>query len=204
MRAFIGLDLAPAEKLALESWRQSALPEVKEKSSMPLRKNKGDPNPKAIPVAVPAANYHITLCFLGHITPPQHEALVAQLNALTYTPFSLRLDSSGMWQGPKILFVAPQDAPDELMELARATRKAARAAGIQTDNRTYQPHVTLVRKVGPGVPLPLYQPDVTASFSQFHLFESVSGQRGVHYPVRQSWSLKPDLSIREQLKRGLV
>ena len=32
MRSFIGLDLSATEKLALDSWRQQALPEVSDKT----------------------------------------------------------------------------------------------------------------------------------------------------------------------------
>ncbi|QJR80609.1 RNA 2',3'-cyclic phosphodiesterase [Alteromonas pelagimontana] len=206
MRCFIGLDLAPKEKLSLESWRQQALPEISPREpagKKPVKKRFGA-STAATPVAVPAANYHITLAFLGDVTPRQHEALIQALDDISAPPLTLCLDSTGMWGGPKIMFAAPTKVPEELTLLAKQIRQVSRRVGIALDNREYLPHVTLVRKVTAAVPAPLLPPSVTCSFNHFHLFESVSTPSGVVYPVRQSWQLQSLLSIREQLKRGLI
>lgn len=215
MRCFIGVDLAVSEKLALDSWRQQALPEIS--SRMPSAefssksKNKNGKQKAASreqaaihPYAVDAANFHITLCFLGQITPRQHEALMSELDNLAHSPFSIDLDSSGIWNGPKILFAAPSSPPNELMQLARSTRKAARRAAIEVDNREYKPHVTVVRKATAALPMPLYPPHIDVHASAFHLFESVSTPQGVSYPIRQSWPLKHAMTVREKLRRGIT
>ncbi len=162
MRCFIGLDLHSTEKLALDSWRQQALPEVTARNMFTLsegraqnegrgkkgKESKGKRRDAGAsqPYAVNAANYHMTLSFLGHITHRQHEALVAELDTLVHSPFSLTLDTTGIWNGPKILFAAPQSPPAELMALAKSTRKAARAAAIEVDGKAFSPHVTVIRK----------------------------------------------------------
>ena len=220
MRCFLGLDLAVSEKLALDSWRQQALPEIT--SRMPcyhgdrklgngkLAGKKGKQKTgsreftNTAPYAVDPANYHITLCFLGQITPRQHEALMNELDNLAHSPFSVDLDSSGIWNGPKILFAAPSSPPNELMQLARSARKAARRAAIEVDSREYKPHVTLVRKATAALPMPLYAPHVDVQASAFHLFESVSTPQGVRYPIRQSWPLKHAMTVREKLRRGIT
>lgn len=212
MRCFIGLDLAPAEKLALDSWRQQALPEVFPRNAEPETVEKQHKKKRlksafqgpAVPYAVPAANYHITLCFLGSITSSQHEQVIGALSEIARAPFSLNLNTTGIWNGPKILFAAPMTPPEELRLLARDTRKAARRAGIEVDNREYRPHVTLIRKAGPTLPPPLYPPDVEVVAQAFHLFESVSTPSGVTYPIRASWPLEHAVSVREKLKRGLL
>ena len=158
MRCFIGLDLHSTEKLALDSWRQQALPEVTARNMFNLsegrahnegrgnegRRGKGKESKgkrrdsgASQPYAVNAANYHMTLSFLGHITHRQHEALVAELDTLIHAPFSLTLDTTGIWNGPKLLFAAPQSPPAELMALAKYTRKAARAAAIEVDGKGF-------------------------------------------------------------------
>lgn len=208
MRSFIGIDLLPHEKLNLEAWRQKALPEV---ASHKLRDNwtkqdkkRKDQNTSYIPYAVPTANFHITLCFTGNITPQQHEALCIALGNIQQRCFDLTLDSTGFWARPKIVFAAPSELPDELMSLATACSSAASQVGIAVEKREYRPHVTLVRKAIPTMSLPLFQPNLTCSVTKFHLFESFSDKQGVHYPIRHSWSLTSSLSIREQLKRGIV
>ena len=207
MRSFIGLDIAGQQKMALESWRQQALPEVPRRDALFVKKTKKravQDNSPALPYAVPAVNLHMTLCFLGVISPRQHESLIQEIDELRYQPFDVNLNSAGVWNGPRILHVAPESPPSELMELARGIRKAARAAGIAVEGKEYRPHVTMIRKAGPTLPLPLFMPDVTCHFSDFHLFESVSTPTGVTYPIRHSWPLQHQLSVREKLKRGLL
>lgn len=200
MRSFIGLDLAPREKLSLDQWRQNVLPEImSRKKSLP--ENSGM---QAFPYAVPAANYHITLAFLGDINPRQHEVIVDELSQIQLPPFTLTLDTTGVWDGPKVLFAAPTTPPNELKALARSVRKAARVAKISLQKQDYCPHVTLVRKATSALPPPLLSPELTLSFTRFHLFESMSGNGGVHYPIRASWELRPNLSTREQLRQGLL
>ncbi|GGW78502.1 RNA 2',3'-cyclic phosphodiesterase [Alteromonas halophila] len=213
MRTFIGLDLAPAEKMALDTWRQQALPEIMPRpdtstSSPKTKKVRGKQRVAGVapasPYAVPAANYHMTLCFLGHISDRQHEALCQTLNDIVCEPFDVHLDASGIWSGPKILFAAPQTPPQTLFDLAKYTRKAARQAGIDVEGRDYKPHVTLIRKASATTPVPLFAPDVLMQIQGFHLFESVSTPSGVTYPIRHSWALRENLSVREKLKRGLL
>jgi len=214
MRCFIGLDLSATEKLALDSWRQQALPEVMPRSKLnassakgkrgDVKAQNGTKQGAAPPYAVPPANFHITLCFLGEITHRQHESLVYELDNVACEPFTLTLDTTGLWNGPKILFSAPTACPKALLELAKLTRKAARSAAIEVENKTYKPHVTMVRKATSTLPLPLYNPSVEVHASAFHLFESVSTPQGVTYPIRHSWGLKHNMSVREKLRRGIT
>ena len=231
MRCFIGLDLSASEKLALDSWRQQAMPEVlprhmtksmvrsndtgtdtgirnkgktRSKKTKNATHNSINKNEPGVPYAVPAANYHMTLCFLGDIDHRQHEALMAELDALTAEPFTLTLDETGIWNGPKILFSAPSSPPSELMNLAKLTRKSARSAGIEVEGKEYKPHITMVRKATSSLPLPLFAPTIDVQANAFHLFESVSTPQGVAYPIRDSWSLEHNISIREKLRRGIT
>ncbi|MEG3765843.1 RNA 2',3'-cyclic phosphodiesterase [Alteromonas sp. 14N.309.X.WAT.G.H12] len=197
MRCFIGLDLTPQAKLALSQWQQRAFPQVSDKK--PTSESLGP----SLPHAVPAANYHLTLCFLGNVTPRQHETLIATLDTLIHPPFSATLDSAGCWERPKIIFTAPLHIPKALPELAKKTRKAARTAGISLEKRDYKPHVTVIRKATSALLPPLIPLDITMSFDAFHLFESVSTPSGVRYLIRHSWDLQSDLSIRERLRQGL-
>ena len=213
MRSFIGLDLAPVEKMALDDWRQQALPEISKRpdtsaNTPKARKMRGKQRAAgispALPYAVPAANYHMTLCFLGHINPRQHEAVCQALDDIVCEPFDVHLNATGVWNGPKILFAAPDSPPSTLFDLERYTRKAARQAAINVEGREYKPHVTLIRKATATTPVPLLAPDVVMHVNAFHLFESVSTPSGVTYPVRHSWPLRENLSVREKLKRGLL
>ncbi|WP_421133346.1 RNA 2',3'-cyclic phosphodiesterase [Alteromonas sp. A079] len=207
MRCFIGIDLAPSEKLALEHWREKALPDVLPKQHTPPHVKHKRAHASVLsspPYAIPAANYHITLCFLGDITHRQHDAIISELDTIVAPPFSVTLDTTGVWNGPKILVAAPSIKEPALVELARSTRKAARASNISVEKREYRPHVTVIRKANHTLPPPRISPHIHLAVSAFHLFESVSTPNGVNYPIRHSWSLQHAMSVREQLRKGLI
>ena len=168
MRSFIGLDLAARDKLAIDHWRQQALP--------PMAK------------AVPVANFHITLTFLGSINLKQQEILIAQLDEISSRPITLKLDMPGWFKKAQVLWLGCHEIPENLLDLAKATASAANASGIRVEKRAYVPHVTMARKTV-DAPAALFTPEITCSFSHFHLFESVSGAKGVRYPIRHSWLL---------------
>lgn len=199
MRSFIGLDLSAQSKLALEHWREKSLP------AQPAShvRNANQPKvPVRQPKTVPAANFHITLCFLGNINSRQHEAIITALGNIAAVPFEVTLDTTAYWQGPNILLAAPSAPPAGLMELAASVNSAARQADIEVERRDYRPHVTLIRNTKADYPPPLFAPQITCKFSHFHLFESVSTPSGVRYPIRHSWPLLNPSSVREKLQRG--
>ncbi len=199
MRSFIGLDLSAQDKLALEHWREKSLPGMPSSNT----RNANQPKvPMRQPKPVPAANFHITLSFLGNINDRQHEAIIANLDEVAAAPFDVTLDLTAFWQGPKILLAAPSEPPAVLMTLAGNVNSAARQAGIDVERREYRPHVTLIRNTREDYPPPLFSPQLTCRFTQFHLFESVSAPSGVHYSIKHSWPLRGGHSIREKLQRG--
>ncbi|WP_232366391.1 RNA 2',3'-cyclic phosphodiesterase [Salinimonas sediminis] len=204
MRCFIGLDLSVSNKLALEQWRNKALPDLPSRTPAPAKGSRHKVSSAAPPAAVAPANFHLTLAFLGQLDMRQHEEVMARLDEVRQPPISLTLDTTGVWQGPKILFCAPHNVPDELYELVRQVTKAARQSGIAIERREYRPHVTMLRKASAALPPPLYPPQIACNFDKFHLFESVSSPHGVSYPIRHSWPLIPNLSVRERLRRGLA
>ena len=208
MRCFIGIDLSIREKIALETWRERAIPGVQNhKANLDLgyhTKGAEHANKNVQAYGVPAANFHITLCFNGHITPIQHEKLCCGLDDIKIDPFDVTLNTTGFWAKPKILFVAPISPPKQLASLANACQKIARRAGISIEKRDYKPHVTLIRKATESTPSPLLPLDISVSVKEFHLFESFSDKQGLHYPIRHSWPLVSSLSVRDQLKQGLV
>lgn len=178
MRCFLGLDLDAKSKLAVEQWRSKALPQF--------------PHP------VPVANFHITSVFLGQIDSAQLDQLTHEIDQCSFAPVTLTLDKLGFWSKPKILWLGCQTIPPEVEELAQTLTSIAKQCKIPIQERRYIPHVTLVRKVMNDAPAPLFPPQITCKFDTLHLFESVSGRHGVHYPSRVQWPLftfhKPDVN----------
>ncbi len=173
MRYFLGLDFSASHKLAIESWREKALPKLDK--------------------PVPAANFHITLCFLGQISEHQLESICLQMDELDQNQITLQLGQLGYFSKPKVLFVAPHSIPESLSSLAKVTAKIAKNSHIELRHDEYIPHVTIARGLKIDPPSALFDLDLKVKFENVHLFESVSGKHTAHYPIRKSWRLFPKL-----------
>ena len=75
--------------------------------------------------------------------------------------------------------------PDELQALVDALNSVLRDAGIESEERVYRPHITVVRRARAFTTERLAQRTST-EWSSFELMESVSGPGGVSYvPLKQ-------------------
>jgi 2'-5' RNA ligase len=176
MRLFFALAPSGQDKLAIDNWRQKALP--------------GFNKP------VPAANFHITLAFLGQTMSGQLDALSHKVDRLILPPvFAVHLTHVGYWPKPKALWLGCEQIAASHTTLANELNKVSLSVGISLQKRDYRPHLTLVRKCQENPPAPLIEPSFCMEFSEFHLFESLSTTKGVMYQRRCSWSLAPNLNI---------
>jgi 2'-5' RNA ligase len=174
MRAFLGLEPSPQTKLAIQAWRNKALPTFEH------------------PVA--AANFHITLAFLGQISTQQQDKLEELINNLAdISAFNVELDIVGYWPKPKALWLGCNNTTKQHQQLVNKLNTCAQQAGISLQKRPYQAHLTLVRKCTANPPAPLLPPNFGWQSQTFHLFESVSSPYGIVYPIRNTWKLAPNL-----------
>ncbi len=96
--------------------------------------------------AVAEENLHLTLAFLGEITPAEAEEIDAELQAIALPVFELELAGleiiGGDWPGG-LVWLARASAP--LERLQRAVAGGVRGAGVDLPRRRFRPHVTLAR-----------------------------------------------------------
>lgn len=170
MRTFFALDIAPQIQCAIEKWR--------DRTMLPAGR------------AVPSANFHITLHFLGDIVPRQLDRLCAEADQVNQSEFELRLDTPGYFPAPGIFWIGPGDLPAGLTELVRRLQKAGKKAGVKTPRKSFAPHLTLFRSCRARPPLPTQPPDFDIACDGFALFESIAGHHGVRYQLVRRWSLK--------------
>lgn len=166
MRTFIGLEPDARTKIAIEDWCHKALP--------------------ASPSAVPAANFHITLLFLGDILPESLE----QLETIAPAPGKIQLSANevGYFAGSGIGFLNIS-LTKELLILRDSLRKGL-PPGLHTSGKSsYVPHITLFRKLQSPLPTPLLAPDFKFSFDECHLFESVAGAKSRRYKRLMTFKL---------------
>lgn len=171
MRYFIGIDIPAKTKLAIQEWRDNSWAQHRDLGS------------------VPAANFHITLAFLGQISEQQLDKLHQQLSMLNIPTFEISIEQFNVWQKPPMAWIGCSVLTDRLIELQRIVIKSARIAGISMQEREYVPHITLARKCKGLVSSPLLEPNFSFEVEHFCLFESVSTPTGVTYPIREQWPL---------------
>jgi 2'-5' RNA ligase len=176
MRAFFAIEPPAQTKLAIDSWREKALPTFVK--------------------SVPPANFHITLAFLGQVDDVQLESLKLQSEALTsISGFQLSLDHLGYWPKPKALWLGCQRIAKQHAQLADQLTKFSLRSAIVMQKREYIPHLTLVRKCTDNPPAALVEPAFNFKVEEFHLFESISTANGVIYKRRHTWKLPPAMAI---------
>lgn len=142
----------------------------------PVRHCGGKPTPRA--------NLHITLAFLGPITPED----LAKVEALTpprAAPFEIVLDRLNLWERAHVLWVGPSAVPKPLLSLERKLWDQLVELGFTRERKPYVPHVTLARKAqaarGTVTPVP-WQIEGIA------LVESKTGPRHSRYSVLKTWA----------------
>jgi 2'-5' RNA ligase len=143
-------------------------------------------------------NYHVTLRFVGDISPSQAHEFADALAHIDQDVFSIRMKGLGVFghQEPHTLWAGLEPSP-QLDDLARAHDRAARLAGLPRDARTFKAHVTLARLRYP-------RPEVLARFlehkakfqtrafpiERFVLFSSKPGTGGGPYAVEEVFPLR--------------
>ena len=133
--------------------------------------------------AIDRRNWHVTLAFIGdfpeHRTSELHE--IARLTPME--PFRLRFDRMEFWPRPRIAALVTPTVPAELEHLVAGLRQQLYSAGVEIEDRTYRPHITVVRNARPFETERLAHAADT-EWTRFELVESVSehGQR-VYRPL---------------------
>ncbi|HEV2892013.1 MAG TPA: RNA 2',3'-cyclic phosphodiesterase [Frankiaceae bacterium] len=99
---------------------------------------------------VPEERLHVTLAFLGEVSEDTARRVEEHLGeaAAEREPFALRLRGGGAFPRAaraRVLWAGLDGDLDALSSLARATRRAARAARVDVERKPYVPHVTVAR-----------------------------------------------------------
>lgn len=171
MRLFFALEAEPDTARAIADWRDTRLV--------------ADGRP------VPAANFHITLAFVGDLPHTKSERLAGAVDnwGAAVAGGDLVLDSPGYWPTVGIFWLGPARWPEALDDLAAKLRSLSSAAGARRDGKAFRPHVTLFRRCEQPPPAPAALPAISWHYSHFSLMESVQGKSGVSYRPLASWAL---------------
>ena len=130
--------------------------------------------------AIDRRNWHVTLVYIGEFPEARIDELHEVKKTISVEPFRLRFDRLEFWPRPKIAALVAPTVPPELDRLVEDLKGKVFAAGIEPEQRTYRPHVTVVRNARPFETQRLAQ-SAMIEWSDLELVESVSGQGGVTY-----------------------
>jgi 2'-5' RNA ligase len=134
---------------------------------------------------MPVEKIHLTLAFLGSLGEDELGAAAAIARRLRGSPIAMSIDTVGCFRRAKVGWAAPSVVPGELIGLQSSLEGALRDAGFRLEERPFNPHVTLVRKIATPVPR---APTAAIEWRSgtFTLVESTGDGR---YEVRESWGL---------------
>jgi 2'-5' RNA ligase len=96
---------------------------------------------------VPPANYHLTLRFIGEVTPHQAEEVDLALAGIRARPFDLTLAGLNIFEkGGRVQSLhAVAERTPALQHLQAKVETALQRAGLPPERRRFAPHVTLAR-----------------------------------------------------------
>ncbi len=98
---------------------------------------------------VPAHNVHLTLKFLGDVSPSSLDLIKQMMlaEASAFPAFEVQVEGLGCYPNPRrprVLWVGLR-APAELASLQRAIEAAAARLGYESEERDFSPHLTIGR-----------------------------------------------------------
>lgn len=131
---------------------------------------------------------HITLAFVGDVSPGQLALLQDVGGKLAVAPFEIVLDQLGCWPHNRIFWAGCRATPSCLRRLSGSLSRMLDAAGFRVESQAYVPHVTLLRNAHCGNPPELGAP-VRWQAGEFTLVESALQPDGARYRVLERWPL---------------
>jgi 2'-5' RNA ligase len=137
---------------------------------------------------------HLTLAFLGDITPDRIDDARAVGTRAAFEPFAFTIDATGCWGHNGVAWVAPSVTPKPLLSLVGSLGVALLETGFRVEERPYAAHVTVVRKARCR-PFDLTLAPVPWRVEDFVLVRSDLSVEGSRYTVIGRWpepNRKPD------------
>ena len=131
---------------------------------------------------VTAADFHLTLAFIGSLAAPQAQALAAALrntDDAAFPPFTWTLDRVGRFDRARVLWLG--GAPSPILDgYAQAVRSLLQRLNVRFDPRPFVAHLTVMRNVSASAGLPDVRDSVAWPLSRPKLMHSLA-TFGVRY-----------------------
>ena len=178
MRLFFAFSVPKHECLAIDHWRDKMFAPSSGK--------------------IPSQNFHITLSFLGALSPSQLDRLCSETDELltrkVFCASNINIDQYAYWPKPGIAWIGPSTWPKQVDLIQQQLAQLAKRLHLRQSKQSFQPHISLFRsKMPPSAPL--LQPAFSIPCDTIVLYESIQKRVGTEYHEIESWPLK---SLSEQ------
>ncbi len=97
---------------------------------------------------VETENIHLTLKFLGEITPSTVNAVVEELKSVNFAPFTLRLQGLGAFPNIgriNVIWAGITKGKEQLKQIAERIETVTSQIGFRPDSKGFSPHLTIAR-----------------------------------------------------------
>jgi 2'-5' RNA ligase len=133
----------------------------------------------------PAEKMHLTLAFLGVVSPDKALAAARRVRGERH---DLPIETAQYWKHNRIVWAGPRDTPTPLKGLAEALHLELYKAEYILERRPFAAHVTLLRSAPPPRELPPL-PAVEWPVGEFTLVRSTTTAKGSTYEVIARFAL---------------
>jgi RNA 2',3'-cyclic 3'-phosphodiesterase len=133
-------------------------------------------------------NLHLTLAFLGSVTPELRQCFEAAADKLRAAPFTVTFTRTGCFRRNGILWAGPAVVPPALLDLVSDLNRGLSACGFEPEHRVYRAHLTLARNVR-RCPEDENIAPLEWRMDGFALVESHADDSGARYEVLRQWKL---------------
>jgi len=135
---------------------------------------------------MPMEKIHITLAFLGSLDDERVGSAATAASRVRGSPIRLSIDIVGSFRRAKVGWAAPS-APNPALAALQADLAGGLAdRGFELEARDFNPHATLVRKIGKPIP----QAPTAAVEWRSNAFTLVESTGDGRYEIRESWELR--------------
>ncbi|MEM3881560.1 MAG: RNA 2',3'-cyclic phosphodiesterase [Candidatus Bathyarchaeia archaeon] len=93
-------------------------------------------------------NIHITLRFLGNITPAMIEKVFEEMKQIQFTPFNVQIKCIGVFPDlryPRVVWAGITEGADQLKSIFSQLEPRLRGLGFAPDSKGFSPHLTIAR-----------------------------------------------------------
>ncbi len=93
-------------------------------------------------------NIHVTLRFLGNITPSMVEKVFDEMKKVQFTPFNIKICGVGAFphlRYPRVLWAGITEGANQLRDIFNQLEPRLQSLGFKADPKGFSPHLTIAR-----------------------------------------------------------